>query len=368
MNHLVKKYPGSAEATVRDFHLEIKDKEFLVLVGASGCGKSTTLRMVAGLEDITEGELYIGGRLMNHVPSKDRDIAKVFQSYALYPHMNVYENMAFGLKARKFKRAEIDVRVREAAKILDIEHLLERKPNALSGGQRQRVVALGRAIVREPQLFLMDEPLSNLDAKLRGQMRTEIRKLARRLEATVIYVTHDQTEAMTMGDRIVVMDKGMIQQAAPPEEIYNHPANLFVAGFIGSPSMNFIPGVLADSDGSLCFHALGLRVHIPAERANQLRQKGYAGKETIMGIRPEHIHDATSHSETTMIAVAKASIEVVENLGHEMELYLNGIGMENVVARVSSDSRFKVGGSVSLALDMNKAHFFDKDTTMSILV
>ncbi|WJH35744.1 sn-glycerol-3-phosphate ABC transporter ATP-binding protein UgpC [Paenibacillus sp. CC-CFT747] len=290
LNHIVKTYPGAEEATVKDFHLDIKDKEFLVLVGASGCGKSTTLRMIAGLEEITEGELYIGDRLVNDVAPKDRDIAMVFQSYALYPHMNVYQNMAFGLKLRKFKKADIDARVRAAAKILDIEHLLDRKPKALSGGQRQRV-ALGRAIVREPQVFLMDEPLSNLDAKLRVAMRAEISKLHKRLETTIIYVTHDQTEAMTMGQRIVVMDKGIIQQAATPEEIYNHPVNMFVAGFIGSPSMNFVSGSMTDQGGSLYFKAEGVNVEIPQGKAAVLRDKGYVGKEVVLGIRPEDLHD-----------------------------------------------------------------------------
>ncbi|MGO4274032.1 ABC transporter ATP-binding protein, partial [Paenibacillus sp. TAF58] len=263
LNHIVKRYSGAEESTVKDFHLEVEDKEFVVLVGASGCGKSTTLRMIAGLEEITEGELYIGDRLVNDVAPKDRDIAMVFQSYALYPHMTVYQNMAFGLKLRKFKKADIDARVREAAKILDIVHLLDRKPKALSGGQRQRV-ALGRAIVREPQVFLMDEPLSNLDAKLRVQMRAEITKLTKRLGVTTIYVTHDQIEAMTMGDRIVVMDKGIIQQAATPEEIYNFPVNIFVAGFIGSPSMNFMTGSLTQEGSGVFFKAGTVNVEVPA--------------------------------------------------------------------------------------------------------
>ncbi|MGE7225470.1 ABC transporter ATP-binding protein [Paenibacillus glucanolyticus] len=365
-NHIVKKYPGNAEATVKDFHLEIRDREFLVLVGASGCGKSTTLRMVAGLESITAGELYIGGRLMNDVAPKDRDIAMVFQSYALYPHMNVYDNMAFGLKMRKFKKAEIDARVRAAANILDIGHVLDRKPKALSGGQRQRV-ALGRAMVREPQVFLMDEPLSNLDAKLRVQMRAEIGKLARNLGVTVIYVTHDQTEAMTMGDRIVVMDQGMIQQAATPEEIYNRPVNMFVAGFIGSPAMNFIRGGLEESEGRLTFRAPGLNAEIPQDRAETLRRKGYAGKEAILGIRPEHIHPSGLEPVGSARAAADALIEVAENLGNEMILYLKGIGQQNVTARIGNHAGFQEGNNVKLSLDMNKAHFFDQETTASIL-
>src|SRR5690554_282996 len=270
LSHIYKSYPGNPTPTVIDFDIEVVDKEFLVLVGPSGCGKSTTLRMIAGLEEISEGSLYIGDRLVNDVAPKDRDIAMVFQSYALYPHMNVYQNMAFGLKLRKFKKADIETRVTEAARILDIEHLLDRKPKALSGGQRQRV-ALGRAIVREPQVFLMDEPLSNLDAKLRVAMRAEIGKLHKRLETTIVYVTHDQTEAMTMGSRIVIMKDGFIQQAATPEEVYNQPLNMFVAGFIGSPSMNFINGQLTEVNGELRFSANGTDVAIPEGRAKVLR-------------------------------------------------------------------------------------------------
>jgi multiple sugar transport system ATP-binding protein len=363
LNHIVKTYAGNPEATVKDFHLDIKDKEFVVLVGGSGCGKSTTLRMIAGLEEITEGELYIGDRLVNDVAPKDRDIAMVFQSYALYPHMNVYQNMAFGLKLRKFKKADIDSRVRAAAKILDIEHLLDRKPKALSGGQR---VALGRAIVREPQVFLMDEPLSNLDAKLRVQMRAEIAKLHKRLETTMIYVTHDQTEAMTMGERIVVMENGIIQQAATPEEIYNYPVNMFVAGFIGSPSMNFISGTLADQGGSVYFKANGVNVEITAGKASTLREGGYIGKEVVLGIRPEDLHEEPVFLEASPHSIVTAHIEVSENLGHEVQLHINGIGTETIVARVSSRMNFKEGTSVKLAFDMNKIHFFDKETTLSI--
>ncbi|WP_442602057.1 ABC transporter ATP-binding protein [Paenibacillus sp. KN14-4R] len=366
LNHIVKKYSGNDEATVKDFHLDIQDKEFVVLVGASGCGKSTTLRMIAGLEEISEGELYIGDRLVNDVAPKDRDIAMVFQSYALYPHMNVYENMAFGLKLRKFKKADIDKRVRDAAKILDIEHLLDRKPKALSGGQRQRV-ALGRAIVREPQVFLMDEPLSNLDAKLRVHMRAEIAKLHKRLQTTIIYVTHDQIEAMTMGDRIVVMDKGIIQQAASPEVIYNTPSNMFVAGFIGSPSMNFITGSLVDKGGALYFSSGNVNVEIPAGKAQILRDKGYANKEVVLGLRPEDFHDEPVFMEASPNTIVNAVIEVSENLGHEMYLYLNGLGNGTIIARVDGRSTLKEGTNAKLALDMNKAHFFDKETTSSIL-
>jgi multiple sugar transport system ATP-binding protein len=365
LNHIVKKYPGNDEATVKDFHLEIADKEFLVLVGASGCGKSTTLRMIAGLEEISEGELYIGDRLVNDVAPKDRDIAMVFQSYALYPHMNVYQNMAFGLKLRKFKKADIDARVRDAAKILDIEHLLERKPKALSGGQRQRV-ALGRAIVREPQVFLMDEPLSNLDAKLRVQMRAEISKLHKRLETTIIYVTHDQIEAMTMGSRIVVMDKGIIQQADTPEEIYNNPVNIFVAGFIGSPSMNFISGTFTQEGSAVTFKAAGVNVEVPTGKAQILREKNYLGKEVILGIRPEDIHDEPVFLEASPNTVVNANIEITENLGHEMYLYINGVGPATIMARVDGRAGFKEGTNVKLAFDMNKVHFFDKETSLSI--
>jgi len=365
LHHIVKTYPGASEPTIKDFHLDIKDKEFVVLVGGSGCGKSTTLRMIAGLEEITSGELYIGDRLVNDVAPKDRDIAMVFQSYALYPHMNVYQNMAFGLKLRKFKKAEIDARVRAAAKILDIEHLLDRKPKALSGGQRQRV-ALGRAIVREPQVFLMDEPLSNLDAKLRVTMRAEISKLHKRLGTTVIYVTHDQTEAMTMGERIVVMDQGVIQQAATPDEIYNNPVNMFVAGFIGSPSMNFINGALVESEGSIYFKAEGIYVEVPGGKAKVLRERGYVGKELVMGIRPEDIHDEPVFLEASPNTIVNGYVEVAENLGHEMFLYVEGLGQGNIIARVNGRSGIKENTNVRLAFDMNKSHFFDKDTTKSI--
>ncbi|MBD0383912.1 ABC transporter ATP-binding protein [Paenibacillus sedimenti] len=366
LNHIVKRYSGAEESTVKDFHLEVEDKEFVVLVGASGCGKSTTLRMIAGLEEITEGELYIGDRLVNDVAPKDRDIAMVFQSYALYPHMTVYQNMAFGLKLRKFKKADIDARVREAAKILDIVHLLDRKPKALSGGQRQRV-ALGRAIVREPQVFLMDEPLSNLDAKLRVQMRAEITKLTKRLGVTTIYVTHDQTEAMTMGDRIVVMDKGIIQQAATPEEIYNHPVNMFVAGFIGSPSMNFLNGTLSADGGSVYFKTNGVNIEVPAGKAQVLKDKGFVGKEVILGVRPEDIHEEPVFLEASPNTIVNVNVELTENLGHEMYLYLNGIGSGTVIARVDGRAGIKEGTNVKLALDMNKVHFFDKESSLSIL-
>ncbi|GIQ71528.1 sn-glycerol-3-phosphate ABC transporter ATP-binding protein UgpC [Xylanibacillus composti] len=365
LEHIYKRYPGVEEPSVKDFNLDIQDKEFLVLVGPSGCGKSTTLRMIAGLEEITEGNLYIGDRLVNDVAPKDRDIAMVFQSYALYPHMNVYQNMAFGLKLRKFKKDEIEKRVREAAKILDIEHLLDRKPKALSGGQRQRV-ALGRAIVREPQVFLMDEPLSNLDAKLRVQMRAEISKLAKRLETTVVYVTHDQTEAMTMGDRIVIMSDGIVQQAASPEEVYNRPVNVFVAGFIGSPAMNFMNGKLVDANGELRFQTKNVDVVIPEGKAKTLREMGYAGKDVIFGIRPEDIHQEPVFLEASPNSIVNAHIEVAENLGHEMYLYLAGLGESSIIARIDGRAGVKEGANIKLAFDMNKAHVFDKETERNL--
>lgn len=367
LEHIFKKYPGSDKPTVIDVNLDIQDKEFLVLVGPSGCGKSTTLRMIAGLEEISDGKLYIGDRVVNDVAPKDRDIAMVFQSYALYPHMNVYQNMAFGLKLRKVKKDEIDKRVREAAKILDIEHLLDRKPKALSGGQRQRV-ALGRAIVRDPQVFLMDEPLSNLDAKLRGQMRAEITKLAKRLETTVIYVTHDQVEAMTMGDRIVVMKDGVIQQAASPDELYNRPVNLFVAGFIGSPTMNFVNGKLSEKDGGMYFTANNIDLLVPEGKAQVLKSKGYSGKEVILGIRPEDIHEEPVFLEASPRTVFSSNVDVTENLGHEMLLYLSGVGSDTIIARVDGRSNTREGAPTKMAVDMNKVHIFDKESELNVLI
>ncbi|MEC0090397.1 ABC transporter ATP-binding protein [Paenibacillus macquariensis] len=367
LENISKKYAGADKATVEAINLDIADKEFLVLVGPSGCGKSTTLRMIAGLEEITDGKLYIGDRVVNDVAPKDRDIAMVFQSYALYPHMSVYQNMAFGLKLRKVKKEEIDKKVRDAAKILDITHLLDRKPKALSGGQRQRV-ALGRAIVRDPQVFLMDEPLSNLDAKLRGQMRAEITKLVKRLETTCIYVTHDQTEAMTMGDRIVVMYDGILQQVATPEELYNSPSNLFVAGFIGSPTMNFIKGTLSESNGSVRFRADGLDVEVPGGKAQILKNKSMIGKEVIMGIRPEDIHEEPVFLEASPNTMFSSTVDVTENLGHEMLLYLSGLGKDTVIARVDGRSTTRDGNTVRLAIDMNKVHIFDIESELNVLI
>jgi multiple sugar transport system ATP-binding protein len=364
LKHICKVYSGNVTA-VKDFNLDIEDKEFIVFVGPSGCGKSTTLRMIAGLEEITEGELYIGDKLVNDVPPKDRDIAMVFQNYALYPHMSVYENMAFGLKLRKIPKAEIDKKVHEAAKILDIEHLLDRKPKALSGGQRQRV-ALGRAIVREPKVFLMDEPLSNLDAKLRVQMRTEIAKLHKRLQTTFIYVTHDQTEAMTMGTRIVVMKDGVIQQVDTPQNIYDHPLNMFVAGFIGSPQMNFIDAKLEEREGKVILAVNGDIIAMPEDKAKVLKEKGYVGKDVVMGIRPENIDDKEEFIMEHKDAVIETDVEVTELMGAETYLYLKKEN-SNIIARVDGSSGAKVGDKLKVALDTSKIHFFDKESEKTVL-
>jgi len=364
LKHMYKKYPGGVTA-VSDFCLEIKDKEFLVLVGPSGCGKSTTLRMIAGLEEITEGELFIGDRLVNDVAPKDRDIAMVFQNYALYPHMTVFENMAFGLKLRKTPKEEIKRRVEEAARILDITHLLDRKPKALSGGQKQRV-ALGRAIVRKPMVFLLDEPLSNLDAKLRATMRTELTKIHQRVGTTFVYVTHDQIEAMTMATRIVVMKDGLIQQVDTPQNLYDYPVNLFVAGFIGTPQMNFIDCVL-EKRGEDLFLTFGENsVKLPADKANDPLLKDYIGKEVVAGIRPENIHDDEASLELYKDAVIETNVEVSELMGSEIHLYLAS-GEQNFTARVSSRSTARPGDVVKIALDTSRIHLFDKDTERYIL-
>ncbi len=373
LKNIYKKYPGGVTA-VSDFNLEIKDKEFIILVGPSGCGKSTTLRMVAGLEEISSGELYIGDRLVNDVAPKDRDIAMVFQNYALYPHMTVFENMAFGLKLRKTPREEIKRRVEEAARILDIAHLLDRKPKALSGGQRQRV-ALGRAIVREPKVFLLDEPLSNLDAKLRPQMRTQISKLHHKLGTTFIYVTHDQTEAMTMGDRIVVMKDGLIQQVDSPNNLYLRPGNMFVAGFIGSPQMNFIDAKIIKKDGQFFAQfgsedtktKRGIKYDIPLpESKNQDGVlENYVDKEVIMGIRPEDVHDEARHLEAFADCRIKAKVEVTELMGAEIFLYVNSEG-SSLTARVEPTSTARPGDEIDMVLDNNKIHLFDKDTEQTI--
>ena len=370
LRHIYKVYPGGVTA-VNDFNLVIKDKEFIVLVGPSGCGKSTTLRMVAGLEEITEGELFIGDKLMNDVAPKDRDIAMVFQNYALYPHMTVYDNMAFGLKLRKVHKGEIDKKVKEAAKALGIEEYLQRKPKALSGGQRQRV-ALGRAIVREPMVFLMDEPLSNLDAKLRVQMRTEITRLHKRLNTTFIYVTHDQTEAMTMGTRIVVMKDGFIQQVDTPQNLYDYPCNKFVAGFIGTPQMNFFNATLV-KDGDKVIARLGEnKVELPQALVSKLTDASYIGKDVILGIRPDDIHDEQVFIEAHPEAQVKAHVELLEKLGYETLVYLEMDAFvqeqaDNPVARVNPRSTIMAGDDVVLAFDPHRIHLFDKDTEVSIL-
>ena len=363
---LYKIYPGGVQA-VSDFNLDIEDKEFIVLVGPSGCGKSTTLRMVAGLEEISQGELYIGDKLMNDVAPKDRDIAMVFQSYALYPHMTVYDNMAFGLKLRKLPKEDIDRLVKEAATILGIDHLLNRKPKALSGGQRQRV-ALGRAIVRDPKVFLMDEPLSNLDAKLRVQMRTEIAKLHQRLQTTFIYVTHDQTEAMTMGSRIVVMKDGIIQQVDSPQNLYDNPANVFVGGFIGTPPMNFFEAKLV-KEGDKVYTVFGdNKLEIPQGRVELFNVSDIDGREVVMGIRPEDISDSPRDLAERPNSQVNAYVEVTELMGSETYLYLILSGKDaNVVARVDSHSTSRSGDNIKVCIDMEAVHFFDKETEMSIM-
>jgi multiple sugar transport system ATP-binding protein len=358
MKDLNKKY--DEVHAVKDVNLHIRDKEFIVLVGPSGCGKSTTLRMVAGLEEITAGEIVIGDRVVNDLPPKDRDIAMVFQNYALYPHMTVYDNMAFGLKMRKFPKPEIEKRVREAAEILGIQELLKRKPRQLSGGQRQRV-AVGRAIVRHPQVFLFDEPLSNLDAKLRVQMRVELKRLHDRLETTAIYVTHDQVEAMTLGDRVVVMKDGWIQQVGEPLELYSRPANKFVAGFIGSPAMNFVDVALAGSDGALWAEAPGLRLKVAAARTERMR--AYTGQRLTLGVRPEDLHLATASDAPHN--VFDTIVDVVEPLGSEILLDVK-VGPSLLVARVDPTVRVKLHETIRLAVDPERLQFFDTKTEAAI--
>lgn len=356
----IKKVYDKDVVSVKDFNLEIRDKEFLVLVGPSGCGKSTTLRMIAGLEEISGGDLFIGGKRVNDIAPKDRDIAMVFQNYALYPHMNVYDNMAFGLKLRKFKKDEIKKRVDNAAKILGIEDFLNRKPKALSGGQRQRV-ALGRAIVRDAEVFLMDEPLSNLDAKLRVQMRAEIQKLHKRLQTTTIYVTHDQTEAMTMATRLVVMKDGIIQQVGAPKEVYDEPNNVFVGGFIGSPAMNFLNGKLVDN----YFVMEDVKVLIPEGKLKLLSDQGYDGKDLILGLRPEDIHDEQAFLDSSPGTKIRATVEVAELMGAEIILY-SKVNDQDFVARIDSRFNVETGVSIELAFDLSKAHFFDTESELRI--
>lgn len=357
-----KIYPNGFQA-VKDFNLDILDKEFIIFVGPSGCGKSTTLRMIAGLEDISGGTLEIDGKVMNDVEPKDRDIAMVFQNYALYPHMTVFDNMAFGLKLRKMPKAEIDKKVREAARILDLEKLLDRKPKALSGGQRQRV-AMGRAIVRNPKVFLMDEPLSNLDAKLRVQMRIEISRLHENLGATIIYVTHDQTEAMTLGTRIVVMKDGVVQQVDTPQSLYNTPCNLFVAGFIGSPQMNFMDAVVSVNGGDVSLTVGEHILKVPASKKKALIDK-YNGKTVVLGIRPEDVHDSEAFIASSPDSVIKSQIKVYELLGAEVFLYFDVEGNQ-MTARVNPRTTLRNGDHAVFALDMEKIHVFDKETELTI--
>ena len=370
LDKIYKKYPNATHYAVEDFSIDIKDKEFIVFVGPSGCGKSTTLRMIAGLEDITEGECSIDGTVVNNVAPKDRDIAMVFQNYALYPHMTVYDNMAFGLKLRKYSKEDIDKRVQEAAEILGLKEFLDRKPADLSGGQRQRV-AMGRAIVRDAKVFLMDEPLSNLDAKLRVSMRAEIAKIHRRIGATTIYVTHDQTEAMTLADRIVIMSAtknpagtgtiGRVEQIGSPQEVYKNPVNKFVAGFIGSPAMNFINVKL--ENGYIV--ANGLNLKVPEGALKVLREKGYEGKELIFGIRPEDVNTEAAFLETFPESVVKATISVSELLGSESHLYCQ-VGDNEFIAKVDARDYHETGATIELGFDLNKAHFFDKETEKTV--
>ena len=363
LQHINKTYPNGFQA-VKDFNLEIEDKEFIIFVGPSGCGKSTTLRMVAGLEEISGGTLKIGDKVMNDVEPKDRDIAMVFQNYALYPHMTVYDNMAFGLKLRKVPKDQIDKAVREAARILDLEKLLDRKPKALSGGQRQRV-AMGRAIVRNPKVFLMDEPLSNLDAKLRVQMRSEIASLHNRLKATIIYVTHDQTEAMTLGTRIVVLKDGVIMQVDSPQKLYNEPNNLFVAGFIGSPQMNFIDAVCKVEGERVTLNFEKTSVVLPPAKAKKLIDGGYNGKTVVMGIRPEDIGDSEIEIEAHQDCAFEADVTGYELLGSEVLLYFNVAGTA-MTAKVDSRTTARMGDHITLAIDPEKIHCFDKETELTI--
>ena len=363
LKNICKVYPNGFEA-VKDFNLEVEDQEFIIFVGPSGCGKSTTLRMIAGLEEISSGELKIDGRVVNDVEPKDRDIAMVFQNYALYPHMTVFDNMAFGLKLRKVPKDEIKRKVEEAAKILDLEKLLDRKPKALSGGQRQRV-AMGRAIVRNPKVFLMDEPLSNLDAKLRVQMRSEIASLHNRLKATIIYVTHDQTEAMTLGTRIVVLKDGVIMQVDSPQKLYNEPNNLFVAGFIGSPQMNFIDAVCKVEGERVTLNFEKTSVVLPPAKAKKLIDGGYNGKTVVMGIRPEDIGDSQIEIEAHKDAVFETDVTGYELLGSEVLLYFNVAGTA-MTAKVDSRTTARMGDHITLAIDPEKIHCFDKETELTI--
>jgi multiple sugar transport system ATP-binding protein len=362
LKNVSKVFPGGIKAVNR-INLGIENKEFMIFLGPSGCGKSTTLRMIAGLEDITAGEIYIGNKMVNDVPAKDRDIAMVFQNYALYPHMTVFENMAFGLKLRRYPKHEIVQRVNEAAEILGIKHLLNRRPRELSGGERQRV-AVGRAIVRKPLVFLFDEPLSNLDAKLRVQMRTEIHKLHIRLQTTIIYVTHDQVEAMTMGDRIAIIKDGLLQQVADPITVYDHPANKFVAGFVGSPPMNFMEGRIIKKDGRIYFDEGKIQVKLVEDMYSKIAP--YIAKELILGIRSEDIYDKLFVSEAPPENIVKVNCEVAEPMGSEVYLYLN-TGRHTFIARVGAHDRPQVNQDMDVVFDMSKVHFFDKGNEETIV-
>jgi len=361
-DHVYKRF-GDVIA-VNDLNIQVADKEFLVFVGPSGCGKTTSLRLLAGLEEISDGNIMIGDRVVNDVPPKDRDIAMVFQSYALYPHMSVYDNMAFGLKLRKTPKTDIDRRVKEAADILDIGHLLDRKPKQLSGGQRQRV-AVGRAIVREPAVFLFDEPLSNLDAKLRVQTRAQLTRLHQRLQTTFIYVTHDQVEAMTMATRIAVMKDGLLQQIDTPSQLYNHPRNVFVAGFIGSPSMNFFDATVVETNGKLEVNTGGFRLEVPAEKAKEWR--AHKGREVIFGIRPDDIHAKPYVAPGILESDMSARVDVIELMGNEIFLYLMTKDEKQFVARVDPRVQAANGDQLELAVNMANAHIFDPKTEISLV-
>ncbi|QNK57269.1 ABC transporter ATP-binding protein [Paenibacillus sp. PAMC21692] len=357
--HIYKYYKGEQRASVKDFNLEVEDGEFIVLVGPSGCGKSTMLRMIAGLEEISEGDLYIENRYVNYVSPKNRDISMVFQNYALYPNLSVYENIALGLKLRKQAKHEIELKVNRTAKVLEISHLLEKLPGQLSGGQKQRV-ALGRAIVREPQVFLMDEPLSNLDAKLRAQTRAEIMKLHSQLKTTTIYVTHDQTEAMTMGSRIVIMKDGEIQQVAPPQQMYDQPCNLFVAGFIGSPQMNFIAGTITRREGEVCFETKRVRWALPSRHVEALNSAGQNLRQVVLGVRPEHIRIGGAAGQP-FVGTAQGRIEMMEQMGADTYLFVDINERANIIVRTEAHSGLTVGDSIEVGFRMERVHLFDAE-------
>ncbi|UVI32946.1 ABC transporter ATP-binding protein [Paenibacillus spongiae] len=357
--HIYKYYKGEQRPAVKDFNLEVSEGEFLVLVGPSGCGKSTMLRMIAGLEPISEGDLYIGERYVNYVSPKNRDISMVFQNYALYPNLSVYENIALGLKLRKVAKHEVELKVNRTAKILEISHLLDRLPSQLSGGQKQRV-ALGRAIVREPQVFLMDEPLSNLDAKLRAQTRAEIMKLHSQLKTTTVYVTHDQTEAMTMGTRIVVMKDGEVQQVAPPQIMYDHPRNLFVAGFIGSPQMNFIPGAVTRREDSYCFETKRILWELPQRYVPSLKSAASNLRQVVLGIRPEHIGADVETRNKYPCGITAGKIEMIELMGSDTFLFVN-IGESTVIVRTEAGSSHAIGDQTEIAFRLDRIHLFDAE-------